>query len=72
MSEWQPIETAPKDGTLIGVWNQREPNIIRYARWGDGPVAKYGKCWVTVRGSALSNVPTHWTPLPALPQVPQS
>jgi hypothetical protein len=66
--EWQPMETAPKDGTVIGVWSAREPGIVRRAAWGRfGKSQHYG--WITAtKGCYLSNVPTHWMPLPAPPE----
>lgn len=76
MSEWQPIETAPKDGTLIDAWagNKRVVNI----RWEPEDYAK-GECWAEAfpasRGMAGSDCfpaylrpqPTHWMPTPTAP-----
>lgn len=72
--EWQPIETAPKDGTPILVFSPyadiSEPtNII---------VAKYGKhadetwwepCENLIRDAigCVDPAPTHWMPLPKPP-----
>ena len=65
MSEWQPISTAPKDGTrvLLSAHDWREP-VIGSFRPDTGPWyhgdeetdLPYGEC-----------KPTHWMPLPAPP-----
>jgi hypothetical protein len=73
MTEWQPIATAPKDGTVILVtngWN------IACARWDDDswPYAANNARWsisdwhndpIHLRGGYMS---THWMPLPSLPE----
>jgi hypothetical protein len=63
---WRDISTAPKDGTVIGAWSPSEPGIVRRVKWGrfvnqDG--------WITAtKGCAVSNLPTHWMPLPEPPR----
>lgn len=78
MSEWQPIETAPRDGTAILAWNaeygQREtkmmkyvPGSLGYAVWerGDGPL-NYGWEWTEPQNNWASTWnPTLWKPLDA-------
>jgi len=69
--KWQPIETAPKDGTkFLAMW----PEIV------DGPAeidVTYRRNDEDFRGWASSNfwahsddvAPTHWMPLPKPPEV---
>ncbi len=59
---WQPIETAPKDGTNIMLgW----PTMTMSGYWADWAGRK---SWVTSRGEyGGSAAPTHWMPLPAPP-----
>jgi hypothetical protein len=64
---WQPIETAPKDGTIIlaghetsvfdAYWDEREGG------WADGATCGYDDDLITYS-------PTHWIPLPAPPSLP--
>jgi Protein of unknown function (DUF551) len=72
MSEWQPIETAPKDGTRILIFDQN----IYIASWSDE--VQFGQFefrpgWqiFDVDGdqfySVASEHPTHWMSLPAPP-----
>ena len=73
---WQPIETAPKDGTTVLVWFKTHGCMS--ARWTDrdeGPTSDYA-CWhvddykhgpYQVRGYR-SGDDTHWMPLPEPPK----
>ena len=75
MTGWQPIETAPKDGTIIDVWlgdadaGERSfycaPGSCRSANWH----WLEGK-WRPFAGASVLVTfvqPTHWQPLPAPP-----
>jgi hypothetical protein len=58
--EWQPIETAPKDGTLVLLGNANNPEWpLRCRRWDD-------ETWGHWRGQDGDEA-THWMPLPAPP-----
>lgn len=71
MSEWQPIETAPRDGrwVLIGA-----AGMIRGAGWVDVPsspllpngIHGWSAGWMIV-GEDRNFEPTHWMPLPLPP-----
>ena len=54
--EWQPIETAPKDGSDILVW---DGDSVSLANW-------FGGEWWVLGEFTLDNV-THWMPLPPPP-----
>jgi len=61
--QWQPIETAPKDGRDVFIWNDG-PYI---ARWTN-PDGMFG-WWDDSGEVGLQHHPTHWMPLPAPPAV---
>lgn len=56
---WQPIETAPRDGTLVLVYRE---GIIDMAVWSD-----HFACWITC-ASNQGEKRTHWMPLPEPPE----
>jgi hypothetical protein len=73
--EWQPIDTAPKDGGIILLyrptaypWGQITPG-----KWEDQPYAKRPKpfwdIWLKIGSITESRQwePTHWMPLPPRP-----
>ena len=68
LSEWQPIETAPKDGTDILVMTGETMHVVRWINiHGDFDYwavddNKHGP--FTLRGKA----PTHWMSLPEPPK----
>lgn len=79
--QWQPIESAPKDGSMFLCW----VSAVRFGTRDDGSLAEedcseadFGY-WMTVRdGGVFHNVQgeigdqssiTHWQPLPAPPEV---
>jgi len=63
MGEWQPIDTAPKDGTLviIGTAFKDRPGRVFYDwfyeddQWGDEDTSAYD---ILFRGEEI----THWMP----------
>jgi hypothetical protein len=83
MTEWQPIETAPKDGTSILVHNNVAPGCkdgVADECWaGNTDVAAW---WADERGGEgawicymskvldpeLHFTPTHWMPMPSPPR----
>lgn len=71
MSEWQPIETAPKDSRVL----LYSPTLFcGYAHPGTWDRDQYAKKprpfwnfdWID-RTNSRSNPPTHWMPIPAPP-----
>ena len=69
---WQPIETAPKDRSILVFCNN---GAIYAVRWG----CLTDDEWVIIGGSDMDyrlpngklagkRVATHWTPLPAKPE----
>lgn len=61
MNEWQPIETAPKDGTSILGYNETNDSI-HIAKWNE----KYE--WVTGDYDNIVVSLTLWFPLPEPPK----
>lgn len=64
MSEWQPIETAPKDGSLILTYDGCNSRVVEW--WSEF------KYWDYIgdgfyRSEFSDHDPTHWMPLPAPP-----
>lgn len=70
-SVWQPIETAPKDGTEIDVWcfdSENEGYRVANA-WYCNALNK----WRSYGDNELiwANMPSYWMPLPASPTAPK-
>jgi len=67
MTEWQPIETAPKDGTKFDAWvpdafgGHRMTDLSFNAR---GQLRQNG----LLTTADLPRWPTHWMPLPNPPK----
>lgn len=70
MSEWRPIETAPKDGQLVrlfdrtvfdGFWHVEE------SRWRPAMQHRSLNGEYAHWGNAREVAPTQWMPLPAPP-----
>ena len=59
MNDWQPIATAPKDGTLVLVYYREGGMAVRR-------ILSSGACVDVLRNR--SGYPTHWMPLPDPPQ----
>nr|WP_138918324.1 DUF551 domain-containing protein [Paracoccus sp. TRP] len=59
---WQPIETAPRDGTVFLALEDGEYYGCARSECGD--------CWVGYCGQPVVYTlePTHWMPLPAAPE----
>lgn len=62
--EWQPIETAPKDGTVILANAGKRVVMCQWEKWPDGRAG-----WYAFPHNAIlkKELLTHWMPLPAPP-----
>lgn len=71
-NQWQPIETAPKDGTRIALF---QGGKFTTGQWSEDEYTKKPRpYWATDRGQILGKTfdrscqPTHWMPLPEPPK----
>lgn len=53
---WQPIETAPESGYIVGAWKDG-------TRWLVAVVFNEYDEWVNIHSDMIHR-PTHWAPLP--------
>lgn len=77
MENWQPIETAPTDGTCVLVypplWNGRSCSIARYDNdeHAKSPKPFWKRDDDMGRATFSRSIPpTHWMPLPPSPSLP--
>ena len=75
MSEWQPIESAPKDGTEILVWSKIGGGKHKFATWESDKYAKNPRPYWRMGNQNLDGVmpqriyqPLFWMPLPLPPE----
>lgn len=61
MSDWQPIETAPKNHLPVLIWSEETGRVVAFrdVAW---------TWWPCPASHPLSHPPTHWQPLPAPPE----
>ena len=59
MTDWQPIETAPMDGTDVLVWCGGTMFIA---------CMEVGRWFFDRTDYSVKPLPTHWMPLPAPPE----
>ena len=75
-AKWQPIETAPRDGTRVmlgnaaGVWVADWIPVYRTGYRPDDPWHSALLNHDHIRESARYEAPTHWMPLPPPPDQP--
>ena len=83
MTDWQPIETAPKDGTeiigcsvnkwgddnvtLYGPWTMAFSRDMWRSSWDGSEVLSYMSDFGS-QYKELDSDPTHWMPLPSTPK----
>lgn len=72
MAGWRPIETAPKDGTRVLVYQEDEasdmtPQIAWWITWHGEE--GWHICWDNepLQNNSAFAPPTHWAPLPEPP-----
>jgi Protein of unknown function (DUF551) len=71
-AQWQPIETAPKDGTDVLLYLPDADPPVRLGRYVAQGVTRSGH-WFSYAGRVKSPrdreiVPSHWMPLPEAPR----
>ena len=65
--EWQPIETAPKDGTEVLVYGDGQGMSVAW--WETKYIWVRPGAWVSDfgRSDTHTHEPSHWMPLPPPP-----
>lgn len=69
MSDWQPIVTAPREGSYL-IWDGEVIATVEYRPAFKHPDhISHSETWVQISDSGRATVfaPTHWMPLPSPP-----
>lgn len=71
--DWQPIETAPKDGTIILTYWRDHPVLAAWENDGEREgfwvlMFTRGGAGYSLHGNYAPYIPTHWLPVPEYPQ----
>lgn len=73
MASWQDINTAPRDGRTVLVWNDFCGAYLSRFKEGEWPLAETHHSRITGFHAALYfPVPSYWMPLPADPARPNT
>lgn len=69
MSEWKPIETAPKNGRQFMVWVADDPVVVPHC-FAPISMDSDGKWFDESTGDQIEPIKgaTHWMPLPKPPE----
>lgn len=67
MTDWQPIETAPKDGRFVLCYGHGGPVAMEPMKFYAGDAPGAGE-WGWLEGDTPRRQPTHWMPLPEPPK----
>ena len=65
MTDWKPIETAPKDGTEVLVWGYGQMSVAKFISGVHGE----WKVYTSDGWYGYDSFPTHWMPLPKPPEM---
>lgn len=66
---WQPIETAPKDGTWVLLWCRSNNPLILVGGYSREFLQDYSwEGWIDRYNGEDVPTPTHWRPLPEPPE----
>ena len=67
MNEWQPIETAPREGVILlgyaPFWRMEGTRRVYEGRWNEEQ-----QTFTSVNGFLIHDAATHWMPLPSPPE----
>lgn len=73
MANWEPIDTAPRDGTYVIIWSGWFGGRATIASWDDDryankPIPRWSSSERLYGRRAFIDIPpTHWLPLPTPP-----
>lgn len=76
MADWQPIESAPRDGTRLRLGHEMDVSSMKIGAFCETHGHWDGERWITSsffiipggRYGLATGQPTHWMPLPPPPQ----